>query len=291
MDPLAVATSQRPDARPKVVPAPLRAAVSVASALAPGLAARGLAELCMRPPRHRAPDHERAALRGAEPFEARHAGGVVRGWRRGQGPAVLLLHGWGGRAGQLARFGEALAAAGCTAVAIDAPAHGSSSGKVASVPLYAKAIAAAAREAGARAAVGHSFGGAALTFAVANGLELDAAVLVGAPATPVQYVDEFCNAFGLGARARAELRKVLEARVGHRYEELELVRVIRSARAPALVIHDRDDREVSHASGEALAAAWPGARLHLTRGLGHRRILRDAAVAQEIARFVAERLA
>jgi pimeloyl-ACP methyl ester carboxylesterase len=292
MDPTAaLASTLRTNGRSnRSVPGPVRAAVSAAAAVAPGLAARALAALCLRPPRPAAPARERGALAGAEPFAARHPEGVVRGWRVGSGPAVLLLHGWGGRSAQLAPIAEALVAAGCAAVAVDAPGHGRSSGRVASVPLYAGAIAAAAREVDARAAVGHSFGGAALTFAVAQGLELDAAVLVGAPASPVPFVDEFCDALGLGARARVALRERLEARVGRRYDELDLPRAVAAAHTPALVVHDRDDREVAPASGEALAAAWPGARLHRTAGLGHRRILRDAAVAAEVSAFVVDRL-
>jgi pimeloyl-ACP methyl ester carboxylesterase len=270
-------------------PAPVRAGISLATAIAPGLAARALAELCMRPPRHRVPAQERDALGGLEPFAARHPGGLVRGWQRGHGPAVLLLHGWGGRSGQMAPLAQALASAGCTAVAIDAPGHGQSSGRVASVPLYAGAIAAAAHALSARAAIGHSFGGSALTFAVAQGLALDAAVVVGSPATPAVYVDQFCEALDLGLRARRALRVRLEERVGRRFEELELTRTIGAARSPALVVHDRADREVPFANAEALARAWPGARLHATSGLGHRRILRDPAAIRDMVAFVVDR--
>jgi pimeloyl-ACP methyl ester carboxylesterase len=185
---------------------------------------------------------------------------------------------------------EALVALGLAPVALDAPGHGRSSGRVASVPLYAEAVAAAAGATGARAAVGHSFGGAALAFAVVRGLPLDAAVLVGAPSAPALYVEAFCDALALTAGARAALRARLEARVGHRFEELELLRAVAAVRVPALVAHDRLDREVAFASGEALAAAWPGARLHATAGLGHRRILRDPGVLAAAAAFVAERL-
>ena len=47
---------------------------------------------------------------------------------------------------------------------------------------------------------------------------------------------------------------------------------------PLLVIHDRADKEVPCAEGEALAAAWPNGSLVTTVGLGHRRILHDQAV-------------
>jgi hypothetical protein len=38
--------------------------------------------------------------------------------------------------------------------------------------------------------------------------------------------------------------------------------------------------------GAAIAAAWPGARLHVTSGLGHRRLLRDPNVIAEVVEFV-----
>ncbi len=82
----------------------------------------------------------------------------------------------------------------------------------------------------------------------------------------------------------------LEARVGRRFEELELIRAIGAARTPALVVHDRADREVDFSNAEALARAWPGSRLHATSGLGHRRILRDPAVLADVATFVVGRL-
>lgn len=45
-------------------------------------------------------------------------------------------------------------------------------------------------------------------------------------------------------------------------------------------------RVVPLAQGEASARAWPGARLVTTRGLGHARILKDAAVASAAAAFI-----
>ena len=57
---------------------------------------------------------------------------------------------------------------------------------------------------------------------------------------------------------------------------------------PLLVVHDRDDREVPWEDGAAIAAAWPRARRLDTEGLGHQRILRDPAVTQAVADFIAE---
>jgi pimeloyl-ACP methyl ester carboxylesterase len=209
------------------------------------------------------------------------------------GPPVLLVHGWGGRGGQLAPLGAALAEAGCAPVLFDAPGHGASPGRTSSVVHVADAIEDVVRATGARAAVGHSVGGAALAFALARGLPLAAAVVVGAPRSPAEFFHAFGDALGLAPSLRARIRSRIEARVGIGMDELDVAR--RAADLPAdapplLVLHDRRDAEVPHADGEAYAAAWPEARLVSTEGLGHRRILRDGGVIAEAVAFVIERL-
>jgi pimeloyl-ACP methyl ester carboxylesterase len=218
-------------------------------------------------------------------------GATVRGEKLGEGPPVLLVHGWGGRGAQLANLARPLLDAGCSAVAFDGPAHGASSGGTTSLVRMAGAIAAVARRFRARAAVGHSFGGAALGLAIARGLELDAVALVGAPASPVGFFGDFCDAFDIPARARPGLVRRLERIVGVELASLDARRLAPAIGVPALVVHDAEDREIPFSEGEAIAGAWPGARLVRTEGLGHRRILRDPAVADVIAAFLAGRIA
>jgi pimeloyl-ACP methyl ester carboxylesterase len=271
-------------------PPALRAGFGVLQAVAPPLAERVAYRLFMTPPRHRAPGRELAALAGAEPFTLRAAGTTVRGRRLGHGPAVLLLHGWGGRSGQLANFAVPLVEAGCTVVAFDGPAHGASGGRTTNLVRMAEAAAAVARRFEARAAIGHSFGGAALAYAIHRGLTLDAAVLVAPPRTPRSFLDLFCDALGLRSRTREGLRRHIERRVGVPWEELDIPFLARTFRTPALVVHDRADGEVPFEDGAAIASAWPGARLLPTEGLGHRRILRDGAVVAGAASFVLDRM-
>jgi hypothetical protein len=63
----------------------------------------------------------------------------------------------------------------------------------------------------------------------------------------------------------------------------ELGRAI--AMPPTLVVHDRGDRFTPSTDGAAIAAAWPSARLRLTDGLGHRRLLSDPAVVADVVDF------
>jgi pimeloyl-ACP methyl ester carboxylesterase len=57
---------------------------------------------------------------------------------------------------------------------------------------------------------------------------------------------------------------------------------------PLLVVHDRDDVTVPWLDGATIADAWPGARLMMTGGLGHRGIVRDPGVVGEVVRFLKE---
>jgi hypothetical protein len=51
-------------------------------------------------------------------------------------------------------------------------------------------------------------------------------------------------------------------------------------------VHDREDKQIPYAMGRAIAAAWPGAELCSTRGLGHQRILRDPDVIGTVMQFL-----
>ena len=65
--------------------------------------------------------------------------GEVAFWSWGQGPAVLLVHGWEGRAAQWVPMAERLVRSGHRAVMLDLPAHGSSEGSRTHVVAFARA--------------------------------------------------------------------------------------------------------------------------------------------------------
>jgi pimeloyl-ACP methyl ester carboxylesterase len=269
-----------------------RAAFAALSGISPGLAARAGETLFLTPPPPARPERERRELAAWRRFEVDTETGRLAAWRTGHGPAVLLAHGWGGRGGQLAAFGPALAEAGCSAVTFDAPAHGESPGRHASVALFARTISAVARAVGAQAVVGHSLGGAATALAVTRGLSVRAAVLIGTPPSPASFFEAFGDEMRLGAAVRAAMQARIERRVGARFEDLDLPTVARrQPRLPMLVVHDRGDREVPFTSAAAIAGSWPGARLLGTTGLGHRRILRDEGVIRDSTSFVTDHLA
>jgi alpha-beta hydrolase superfamily lysophospholipase len=96
------------------------------SAVAPGLAGNVGARFwfAVRPPRVTEEAHQFLAT--GTRFDVRVNDTTVVGWRWGAGPTVLLMHGWGGYAGQLYHFVEPLTRAGYQVITFDAPSHGES---------------------------------------------------------------------------------------------------------------------------------------------------------------------
>ena len=269
-----------------------RVGLSTSAWLAPGLAGLWAERLFLTPPKPRYPGSEFFDLIDARQSFVRHRGRHIATWRWGspEAPAVLLAHGWGGRATQMKRFVFHLAAAGYRVIAYDQPAHGLSEGRLTGLPDFADAMGAVARHHGnVQAVIAHSLGGPAAALAIARGLPAARAVLVSPPSDLVGYSRRFARWFAIPERVRRAMQAAIEERFGVRWSDLEIARIAPRLHAQALVIHDRSDTQVPWKQGAALAQHWPGARLLTTEGLGHGRILDDDTVARAAVDFIAGR--
>lgn len=291
-------TTVRTGQLPRRAPLPLRWLAGGLSRVAPGPTARLAANLFLRTHRAGRPPREKEWLHQAEPGRLLVGGQRVATWTWGpksssalgdQAPAVLLVHGWEGRGSQLGALATELAARGVRAVAFDAPGHGSSEGSWSTLPKIADAMLAVANRIGPLAAVvAHSAGTASTTWALRNGLDARRAVYLSPPGELSTFATMFGDALGLTPRVQRGIQRAVERKIGMPWDELHGLAVARTMTTPLLVVHDRDDLEVPLAGGRDLAAAWPGARLVATRGLGHRRLLRDPGVIETVLGFVAE---
>ncbi len=267
----------------------LRVAFALSGRLAPGLAARAAEAVFCRPPAQTPRPQEDAFLAQATTGRVL-AGGqpiVTYTWP-GDGPTVLLMHGWGSYAGRWRTIGEALRTEGFRLVALDAPAHGNSPGTRASLPEFARALSAVQQSIGeVHGIVGHSLGASAIPVGLAyKGLATPRAVLLAPPASPISWADQMGEYLWWTDEVKRRMIARLEAYLGHAWTDFEIPELVRERREPALLIHDRDDTDVPPDSGRAIAAAWPGARLVETTGLGHRAIMRDPAVAAHVVEFL-----
>src|SRR5438132_11640116 len=117
------------------------------------------------------------------------------------------MHGWGSRGGRLAGFVEPLLEAGYRVVTHDAPGHGSSYGRLSSLPQFAAAMLAVAQRFGPAAGViAHSMGGSATTLAMARGFTVSRAVFIAPAANPPAWVEPFAGLLGLSGATVDRLR-------------------------------------------------------------------------------------
>jgi pimeloyl-ACP methyl ester carboxylesterase len=220
------------------------------------------------------------------PFE--RASITLYHWPAKEGaPQVLLTHGWGGWGMQMAPLAEALRMAGWAPVVIDQPAHGRSAAWSSTLPQFVRALGyAAARLGRVEALVGHSMGGSAACIAAAHGLAVNRLALISSPTSVVQVTHDYANAFGLSESTRAGMVHKLESREGMVFERMAARFTAPRINVPTLVVHDQDDTTVAHADAQLLSQQLPNARLMSTRGLGHRRLLKDAGVLQTVVEFL-----
>lgn len=261
----------------------LRPVFRTLGVVAPQAAAALADRLFFGPPRAPRP---RDSRRLGRPLDVALDGRRLAAWSVGSGPRVVLFHGWGGRAAQLDAFVEPLVRAGFEVVLLDAPAHGGSEGDRSSLVEFARALAVVAPGGALHGVVAHSFGGSATALAVADGLRVERAVLIGSPARPLEWLDRFAREFAVPGPVMAAVQARTERRLGRRFDELDFVASGARLTGATLVVHDREDREVAFRNAVDLAAAWPGADLVATSGLGHRRILKDRDVVRLVVDFV-----
>jgi pimeloyl-ACP methyl ester carboxylesterase len=251
------------------------------------VAARWAEAIFCRPPRNEPRPNEEAFLATGIRHTVQCDDHDLAVWSWGQGPVVVLAHGWGSRSGRFAALALALADAGFRVILFDAPAHGESMGSQASLPQFARALRAVADAVGpVYGLVGHSLGGAAVSLAMGAGLRVNRAVLLAPPADVVLFSHAFAQHLRIPLRAHEAMRRNLESRLQIRWEELHIPSLARSMSAPALIVHDRDDEDVPYAHGEEIARAWPGAEFMPTSGLGHRSMVRDPEVIRRTTAFL-----
>ena len=243
-----------------------------------------------------APSRRPPSAHGRPRASRRH--GVVRGRVYGEwgNPTAYLVHGWGGWWQQLSAHVQPLVDRGLCVVAFDAPSHGDSGpgangSRSTTFVEMAQALTAVVAEFGRpTVVVAHSAGGMATLHALGHGVSPDSLVLIAPPRSVEGMLGLFGDALGVGQRTRDVMVRRAERRVGLAMTELDLISM--AARRPSLphllVVHDRDDVEAEVAGAVALTDAWHDARLLLTDGLGHRRVMWDPAVVGRVSGFVGQ---
>jgi pimeloyl-ACP methyl ester carboxylesterase len=272
----------------------LRWQLKILGVVAPKLAFRQAWQLFCTPRRLPIKAWEGPALAEARhrtvPYETGPV--AVYEWGPAAAPAVVLVHGWELRASFWRAWVGPLLAAGYRVVALDGPAHGASGGRQATLTGFGGAVQAVVDTVGEVCAiVAYSFGAASvagLPVRLPAGAPLPRLVLLSAPVSPRAVAGRFADFLYLSNDVVEQFATHIEQTTGRAAESFAAAVAGPTIGAEkVLVLHDEDDEIVPFAEGRQIVAAWPGAVLHATRGLGHNRILRDVGVVKTAVAFIA----
>jgi pimeloyl-ACP methyl ester carboxylesterase len=213
-------------------------------------------------------------------------------WERrsasGQGPTVILHHGWSGRAADLAAFVEPLLTRGFRVLAYDTAAHGQSSGKISAAPIMAELLLQVAqRENNVHAVIAHSAGAAATMIALQRGLKLKRAALLAPPSDLTSFMHTFAQHLGLRASVRSGMRVWAEQRFHLTWEQANVENWLADVEVPLMVLHDVDDKVVPFAEVKRIKRSAAHLTVLEQHGLGHFRICRAPQVVEAAVDFVA----
>ena len=106
------------------------------------------------------------------------------------------------------------------------------------------------------------------------------------PDRALEIFEYFAGFVGLNDRVFQGFVKQIEAMAGQPVEAYSTAALLAAKHLPALIVHDPEDHEVPYANAQQIAAASPAVTLWTTEGLGHHRIVRDAATIERAVAFL-----
>jgi pimeloyl-ACP methyl ester carboxylesterase len=213
-------------------------------------------------------------------------------WGKDTEPIVLLVHGWSTTARSMNHFLEILLKNNYQVISYDALRHGDSKGSLSDLAGWANSVQTVMKSIGpVECIVAHSFGGLSVTVASKLGLETKKLILVAPINNIIWVADNFAKHLGISLNIVKKMRDYTWKnneqnflKYGKDWED-----IVRSDfHVPTLIFHDKQDREIGIEHSKLLCKTWPWATLRLTDGLGHRSILDDKEVAEELLMFIKE---
>ena len=207
-----------------------------------------------------------------------------------RGPAILLMHGWGGARAQMTGFVEPLLSAGYRVVAYDQPAHGESDGKITNLLEIAPTMdLIKAKEGNFDVIIAHSFGTLITSYALVERNFPPPAKLVyfGAFNRLLDSLLRFQVLANLPDELIEGLRNMIYVNFGRDVLDAIVNETLTpQINIPALMFHDVADNVTPIEDSRAIAKAWNSARLIETSGLGHRGALQSKEIHEQVVKFL-----
>ena len=233
---------------------------------------------------------DKAVIESGDSVQIPFEGGQLAVTTWGDGPAVLLMHGWGGARAQMTGFVGPLLGAGYRVVAYDQPAHGESDGRMTNLLEIAPTMDVVGQHAGPfHAIIAHSFGTLITSYALVERDFPPPARLVyfGAFNQLLDSLPRFQVQAGLSDEIMDGFRAMLFENFGRGVlEAITNESLVPRIQIPALMFHDITDNVTPVEDSRAVARVWKQAQLIETEGLGHRGALQSKPIHEQVVKFL-----
>lgn len=265
----------------------LRKLIMALGWLMPGLMARQAYKLWCKTRRVATPKEEFDFIEKSQRQTIQLEGIPLKVYCWGEGPRILLVHGWNGRAGQFLQLSQALVAAGFSVIGFDAPGHGESGGEKTNIMEISKVIRTLqARFGPFHSAISHSFGSSCVFYALRKQKLFEKLICIAPSVFFERRLDWFIDALSLSTKVEKRFRAIFADVYGADWQKaLSAIHFAPTISLPTLIIHDADDRVISLNEARALARMLPNAELKITQRLGHWRLVNAPETIESVVAF------
>ena len=272
------------------VPGWLKMTLKNIERISPHTAMRIAAYIFSKPLKFKLPEKERETLSRCNKklirVTAINENIMMYEWQN-NGAKVLLAHGWSGRGTQLYAIAESLHKIGYHVVSFDAPAHGKSTGNLTNMLQWVASIESLnKRFDGFDVLIGHSLGGMAILKYCEQHSNVKKIVTIGSGDLMRTIFDNYILSVGLQQKTSERMTSYFEKKYALKIDDYSPFVVVQKLQIPTLILHDEGDYDVRVDCADNLAKHHPNASIIKTKGLGHRKILRDENVMQQIKSFI-----
>lgn len=205
---------------------------------------------------------------------------------QGDGPTVLLIHGWESNSYRWYRLIEDLKKKDYNILAFDGPAHGYTDGKIFNVPTYASYLELITQRYKPVYHIGHSVGGLSCLFHyyIYRPEHIKKMVVLGAPSELSEIMKDYQAILGLSSRVMNALEELVKTDFGFSFSAFSGAAFAKALDIPGLIIHDTYDEIAPVTASRAIHVQWPKSTFIETEGFGHSLYQDD--VREAILRFI-----
>jgi pimeloyl-ACP methyl ester carboxylesterase len=190
---------------------------------------------------------------------------------QGSKETVLLLHGWESNAYRWKNLIGFLKKEDFNIIAIDAPAHGNSSGKLLNLPIYTACSQKLIELYRPNFIIGHSMGGMTGMYNQYKNPNnsIEKIVSLGSPSELSEIIDYYQHLLKFNDIVKQSLDHYFKAQFNFNIKDFSISNFAKNIETEGLLIHDEFDAIAPYSAAERIHKNWNNSTLLSTQGLGH----------------------